>query len=285
MKYYLEAEKNFFETVGLPYPYERPLPSLAEEIDDTKILVFADIHEPFALDKEIRDTVMKHKDARRCVVVGDIGDFYSKSRFRKNYKGDFYQEIREIFFRMEFFSTHFTEVNILIGNHDNRPQKRIRELLSPEIDLIILSENDLIKKLSSYFPNVNIVGHKVIGEEIIEVTHLWQLGDIVFTHGELSRKQSTAILERISDFLKKWKKELGLKDYRAIIQGHNHRALKTVIGDELQMIVPCSMETRSKGGEYIYSPRMIGDPPAQGYAIIYQEKGRTDFNRSNFYLY
>ena len=285
MEYLREVEKNFFETIGLPYPYERPKQRLSKRINKEKIFVLADIHEPFALDQQIRNAVMKHNDSSRCVVVGDLGDFYSKSRFPKRKAGDFYEELREIFYRLEFLSTHFTEVDILLGNHDNRPQKKFMNLLSEDSDLMILTENDLIKRLASYFPNVFVVGIKLYGTEVIEVTHFWQLGDIVFCHGELSRKQSSAILERISDYLKLWKKELNLKPYRVIVQGHNHRAAKIISGEELRILAPCSMDTKSKGGEYVYSSRLIGEPPSKGYVLLYQKNGKTDFNKSNFYLY
>jgi metallophosphoesterase superfamily enzyme len=285
-KFYEEESKVFLERLGIPYPYIIPQ-SLIIGGNQYKKLVFADPHEPYTKDEIFEEAYLIHADADTCLIEGDLGDFYSKSRFRKTHSVNFREELRAIFYRLEWLSVHFQEVLIMEGNHDNRPQKKIADLFGDgDIDLNILTENNLLKRLASYFENIKIVGTQIQNHEHnILLTHIFQYGDIIFTHGEVSRKQDSAIGDFLSIYLHRWGDKLGLKPFRVIVQAHNHRGSKTIKGGELWMLIPCSMEDISIGGEYIYSPRMVGDPPVRGYAVFYQDKGVTDWNKSNFYVY
>jgi hypothetical protein len=151
-----------------------------------------------------------------------------------------------------------------------------------EVDLLVLTEQNLLKRLASYFDNIEVVGTR-IGSEI-ELTHIYQYGDALITHGEISLKQDSSILERLSTYLGQWQHRLDLKPYRAIFQAHNHRAMKMIKGDELQMLIPTASDSKQIGFEYVYGTRMIGTPPQHGYTLLYQRNGKTEFNRTNFIL-
>ena len=278
-----EREARFFKFMGIGYPYSPPKPQRLDKTDPDKILVLSDIHEPYG-DPSVLRAALDHKDARTLIIPGDIGDFYSKSRFRKTRYVSFKEELRSVFFRLEWASTHFHSVKVMLGNHDNRPEKlMIGKMDNGGVDLLLLTEQDLLKHLACHFDNIEVVGTP-IGADGIVATHIYQHGDIIFTHGELSRAQSSAVLDRISTYLHKWQRRLGLKPYRVIAQGHNHRAMKSVEDGEAWFLLPCAMDSRSIGAEYIYGSRMVGTPPQVGYTLFYQHNGHTDINRSNFYI-
>lgn len=287
-EFYEQSNKEFLESIGIEYPYSRPKPEWDSRADENKKIVYADLHEQYT-DENLMEASLTHKDAGTAIVAGDISDFYSKSRFRKTRNVSYKIEVLETFKRLEWLATHYKTVKLLQGNHDNRPEKKIQELFSEsgEIDLrAINTEKSLLARLAAYFNNIELVSTKVSNHNYdIELSHIYQEGDAVITHGELSLKQSTAIMERVSNYLHKWKQVLNLKPYRVILQAHNHRALKAISGEELWMLIPCGMETVSIGSEYIFAPKMYGEPPVKGYAILYQENGVTDFNRTNFYIH
>lgn len=285
-KFYEEQSQAFLEYMGIEYPHV-PGKNLWIGGNKDKIVVFADPHEPYAIDEIFEEAYREHGDAETIIVAGDLGDYYSKSRFRKSYKVDFKVELRAIFTRLEWLSTHYKKVLVLEGNHDNRPQKKIDEIFGDgDIDLKILTEMHVLQRLSSYFENIEIVGTKIENHEhSIFLTHIYQHGDIIFTHAEKSNKQDTAVGDVISNYLHRWSRKLKLKPFRVICQAHNHRGSKTIKGDEMWMLIPCSMQEISIGGEYIYTPRLAGDPPVRGYAIFEQKNGITNWNKSNFFVY
>lgn len=286
-KRFEEQSNAFLEYLGVELPYESPLPKWEKKTDSNKILVFSDPHEPYTIDDLFQTAYLQNKDAETCVIAGDLGDYYSKSRFRKKHSVNLRDEMRAIFYRMQWLSIRFKNVKIMKGNHDDRPEKKIADLFcGGDIDLRILTESDVLTRLASYFENIEIVGTTIHNHHHeVTLSHIYQLGDIVFTHGELSRKQDSAVMEYISNYLHRWSKKLGLKTYSVIVQAHNHRGSKTIKGEELWLLNPCSMEDVSIGGEYIYQPKMIGDPPVRGWAVLYQEDGITDWNKTNIFIY
>ena len=117
------------------------------------------------------------------------------------------------------------------------------------------------------------------------LTHIYQHGDIVFTHAELSRTQKTTALEYISTKLFRWRGIWGLRPYRIVAQGHNHQALYSPIGTEIHYMLPCCADIYSVGMEYIHGSRMVGNPPQTGYVVFYQnDDGNTDDRRTRIVL-
>lgn len=276
-----ERELAFCEMFTIPFPYIPPEPLYSKTVDERKILVLSDPHEPYGAEFVYADALNNHGDAALLVVPGDLGDYYSKSRFRKNQSADFREEVRSVFKRMEWMSAHFRSVKIMMGNHDNRPEKKIKDLLNVDPELLIFTELNLLKHLSCYFHNVEIVEHR-IAKTRLGVTYIWQMPetDIVFTHAEISRAQKSATLEYISNWLHKSRHFLGIKDYRVIVQGHNHQSMKTDEDGETWMMVPTASDPYSLGFEYILQ-RMYKTPPVIGYTVLYHDNGVCDTNASH----
>lgn len=278
----LERDKKLFDFMSITHPYKRPK-SQWQKSNKDKILSISDPHEQYSSFAVMDECEKNQKDAHMVMVPGDIGDYYSKSRFKKTKHVSFKEELRAVFFRLEWLSTHWQDVRIMIGNHDNRPEKQIGNLFVDSPDLLIMTEQNLLKYLACYFDNIEIVGHQIDHCEV-NLTHVYQLGDIIFTHGELSAMQESAVLEKISRHLFQWRDVYKLKPYSVIAQGHNHTAAKIYRGHETWFSLPTAANPYGDGFEYIYSSRMIGKPPQVGYTIFYQSNGQTDTNNSNNFL-
>jgi len=272
-----EREKAFCAAFQIPYPYVPPPSKFSPIIDPREILVLSDPHEPYAAEYVYQDALANHHTAAMVVVPGDLGDYYSKSRFKKPKPGNFRDEVRAVFYRMEWLSQHWHTVKIMLGNHDNRPEKKIQNLLDADPELLILTEQNLLLHLACYFPNIEIVQHRIENTSL-GLTYLWQFGDMVFTHGEISRAQPTATLEYISNWLHRWGELAGIKDYRLICQGHNHQSLKRDVDGETWMMLPAISDPFSLGSEYVWSGRLYRWPPVVGYSVLYHDEGRVSTN-------
>lgn len=281
-EYYAEHDKRFLEYIGIPFPYQRPASQWATEYEKAKIISRSDPHNPYCSEYVKHELIRKEKDAGLIIVPGDEGDYYSKSRFRKTHHVSFKDELRSIFYDLEWMATHWREVKVMIGNHDNRPEKSIAQMFTDQnaTDMMILTEQNLLRHLASYFDNVEVVSHR-IGGTGIELSYVYQLGDILFTHAEISRMQRTATMERISMQAQRWKRTWMLKPFKVIAQGHNHAAMKVPMDSEWWFSLPTAADPYSLGFEYIYSSRMIGVPPNVGYTVFFQEDGETDVNASD----
>jgi len=272
-----DDEKRFFEYLSIPYPYKRPK-AQHQKSESGKILVLADPHEPYGNETVYR-AAEKHKDAEILFVAGDLGDYYSKSRFKKKHHVSFKDELRAVFFRIEWMATNWPEVRIMLGNHDNRPEKTMLGLFQQNLDLAILTEQNLLKRLASYFDNVDIVGQQLDGTGI-ELTHIYQLGDCLFTHAAITRAIRESMMGKISEKLFRWGKMIGLEPYSVIAQAHAHCNFRKTAGSEEWIGLPTASDPFAIGFDYIWDARMQGDPPAVGYSLFYQERGKTDLERT-----
>ncbi len=274
-----EGENRLLEFMQVPRPYRRPKSNHLRKTDPSKILTISDPHEQYSNKVVLSHCETKEPDAETLIVPGDLGDYYSKSRFRKTRYISFRDELRYVFKRMEWMANNWKVVKIMIGNHDNRPEKFTIENSQKNVDTLIMTEPNMLKRLAAYFDNVQIVG-KQLDDTDINLTHIYQYGDIIFTHGEVSLKQSSAILERVQTYIDSWSDLLELKPYNVLAQAHNHRDLAETVGNRKCFLLPTASNPFSIGFEYIYGSRMIGKPPAVGYSLFYQERGITDTNRS-----
>lgn len=280
----LEDKRKLLEYMGI-YPYRRPKTQWSKAVDMSKLAVISDPHEPYSYEPVFRELEAQHKDAGAMFCGGDTGDFYSKSRFPAVHEVKFADELRAVFFRLEWMATHWRQVYVLTGNHDNRPEKKLVKSISHDLDLLIMVRLDLLRRLADFFDNITLVGQRTPNPEIT-LTHLWQYGDIIFTHAERSMAQKSALMAKLSEQLFKRKGLYRLKPYRVICQGHNHTSSKDTQSNtgETWFMLPSAADPFSVGLEYSHSARMIGNPPCIGYSIFYQEHNVTDVNRSNNFL-
>jgi len=272
-----EQEKAFLEAFNIPFPYVPPEPKFAEKIDPRKILVLADPHEPFSLQRVYDNALANHHDAAMVVIPGDLGDYYSKSRFKKTHYVSFRDEVEAIFHRMEWLSAHWPQVKIMLGNHDNRPEKAIQSLLQVDVELLILTEARLLHHMAAYFPNIEVVQHQIVNTGC-GLTFLWPYGDILFAHVQISRTQASATTEYIDHWLYDWDGVFKLPKYRLLLQAHNHQSDKRDIDGRTLMLAPTASDIYSVAMEYARGPKPMKLPPATGYTVLYHDEGRVSTN-------
>ncbi|NWG72750.1 MAG: hypothetical protein HXY23_14255 [Parvularculaceae bacterium] len=278
-----EDGRNLFEFMGLPWPYRRPKQAW-KRAEDGKILTLADPHEPCANEVVMLHAWKYHRDARTVIVTGDLGDYYSRSRFRKRKHVAFRDELVAVFNRLEWLATNWLDVRVMIGNHDDRPEKYMTDNV-PDAESLIMTERNMLDRLAGFFDNVQIVGHQVPGTAV-NITHIYQHGDILFTHGEVSLKQDSGILTRIDDYAKAWNSHLDLKPWRVLAQSHNHReSSKASSRGKKWMLLPTCSDPYGTSFDYIYTPRMMGTPPDVGFSIFWQFGGVTDINESRSFVF
>jgi predicted phosphodiesterase len=277
---YETDQERLFRFMKLPYPYHRPPQALAP-ITAGKILCISDPHVPYQ-NAVVHRHIQKHeRDAETVVVSGDLGDYYSRSRFRKTRYVPFCDELAAVFQYLEWLATNFRTVRVMIGNHDNRPEKHVVGAIegTGRVDLLIMTEQNMLKHLAAHFDNIEVVGAQLDSTDI-NLTHIYQHGDIIFTHGEISLKANSANLDRVEEYLDNWKHILDLAPFRVVAQGHNHRDSVDSSKDRKRFLLPTASDPFSIGFEYIYGSRMQGKPPAIGYSVFHQYKGVTDVNDS-----
>ncbi len=275
----IENENRLLAFMQVPYPYRRPKSNHLRKTNPDEILSLSDLHEPYS-NKVVLDSCYKNEGMAETIICpGDIGDYYSKSRFKKTRYVSFKDELRHVFKRLEWLANRWKSVKVMIGNHDNRPEKMVMENSQKAVDTLIMTEQNMLKRLANYFDNVEIVGTQ-LDDTDINLTHIYQYGDIIFTHGEVSMKHSTALLLRVQNYLDEWGELLQLKPYAVLAQAHNHRDHNGFVGSRKCFLLPTASNPFSIGFEYIYSSRMVGSPPAVGYSLFYQSRGITDTNRS-----
>ena len=279
-----EDARVLFQFMGLDWPYIRPLPCWAETVDPHKIVTIADPHRPYGNQVVLNHIAKNERDAGTVLVTGDAGDYYSRSRFKKKKHEPFSRELRSVFDFLEWLATNWRNALVMIGNHDDRPEKHVGGMLD-DAESLIMTESNMLDTLAGFFDNVKIVGHQIPGTAV-NLTHIYQHGDIIFTHGELSARQDSAILTRIDNYIANWANHIKLEPWRVLAQSHNHREnFKKTSRGKAWFLLPTASDPYGTGFEYIYSPRMIGEPPDVGYNVFYQVDGETVFNRCQSYVF
>ncbi len=280
-----KADNAFLTFIGKDYPYIQPKKNYSKKIINEKIINVSDPHEPYSFQPVWDDIYKNHHDAAHIHVNGDIADFYSKSRFKKTVHEEFSNELKVIFERLEWLSTNWKKITLIRGNHDNRVEKLMASLVNS--DMLFLTKTDLLSYLCAFFDNIELVGERITSTDgtVADIDFIWQCGDIIFTHIERSQKQSSGLLETISNQMHRWSKMFNLKPYRVIMQGHNHRCTFDTNGAEYLYICPMAACLTTNGLKYALSPSLNGVPPITGYIEIYQKDGITDVNKTRIKIF
>jgi predicted phosphodiesterase len=269
----------------VPYPVIHLPKNYSKTVDEDKIICVSDPHSPYEDARVFDHILLNHHDTPHIHVNGDLGDFYSKSHFVNMEHENFSDELRAVWYRMEWLSANFRRVTLVKGNHDDRACKKMASMVTS--DLLYLTERDVIGYLASFFDNIEVVGTQVkdpVTSQNINIGFIWQYKDIVFTHIERSQKQLTALSSGIDESLRDWHETIQLKPYRVIIQAHNHQSNEHTSGGIRRIVAPMAARLTGKGLQYVFKPALKGRPPVTGFTIIYNHNGRTDFNRTHNWL-
>ncbi len=243
-----------------------------------KILVVPDLHAPFHDPKAVAAMLEREKDIDIAVLMGDIGDAYSLSRFLKYEAVPYEQELASVTLLLQAFSERFPIVRVITGNHDGpRLEKQLLERLTGDMVSAIRAMTggtlDPIEVLCRRFPNIERVTPKT--ENGIGLRWMTQIGDALFLHAEKWSKVPGAALRAVDEWLSDFEQTIGLDDWRVVVQAHTH-ALSWFPWKADRLLIECG--TLSKPHGYQYTARIGGRPQRRGWVVLEQVDGRTDIN-------
>lgn len=235
--------------------------------DRLKILHLGDLHIPFQMDEQIQIAVNRNRSADLAITV-EVSDCYSISRFNKNLSVPLELEIDYILRYFEFMNETFPLTLVLAGNHQKRIAKEMMKSLHPS--LLFLVDGDLMSKLAKPFKRVVVCKSPMI-----------QVNDAIFTHAEAFSKVDLKAAVNVYQIIQEWKEVLGLKNYSCIVQSHTHMLGTTYRGGHCKIMESgCLCHVPDYAVQAFYSK-----PQTNGYLVIVQKEGVTDFNLTREYTF
>jgi predicted phosphodiesterase len=246
-----------------------------------KILVVPDLHAPFHEPEMFAAMLEKEADADHCICIGDLGDSYALSRFTKYERMSYRDEWASVTLCMQEMASRFPKVTIVIGNHDARLEKQLRERLTEDmVDAISFITGGVlcpITAMAKRYPNVEIAKHQIPNGHAVD----WcvEVGDAWLGHPEKFSVTPGAVLRKVEEWISDNEMAMGFNRYRLIVVGHTHQ-FAMIPWRSQQMLVECGAMCKTAG--YMTSPRIGGRPQRRGYLTFNQVSGRTDLNSVKF---
>lgn len=232
-----------------------------------KILHLGDPHVPFQDDWQIQTAINRNKSADIALVT-EIMDCYSVSRFNKNMSIPLEVEIDGSIRFLEIVSESFPLVFLMSGNHDRRIRKDVVRSLRPELQF--LTDANILEYIARPFANVIVFDQPIL-----------QVNDAVFAHSETFSKVDLKAGTNVRNFLIEWKESLGLNDFRLVVQSHTHMLGSTYRGGTTKIMESgclCKVPDYALAGFY-------SKPQTNGYVVVNQQNGVTDFNATREYVF
>jgi hypothetical protein len=242
-----------------------------------KILVIPDLHVPFHHKQALATMLACDGGADRAIIMGDVADAFSLSRFVKYEHGPYEEEIAGQVQVFEMLSDHFPQIDLISGNHDGtRLEKALRGALNPDFmhAILTLTGGTLspVDAVAKRFPNISLSGHRV---DRHHVRWLTQVGDAIFMHAESYSRVPGSALRRIEEWVSDMERTLKLAPWRVLVQAHTHQ-LSMLPWAANKLLIECGCLCETHG--YQLSARIAGRPQRLGYVVLEQEQGVTDIN-------
>ena len=243
-----------------------------------RITVIPDIHAPFHVEQYLAQLCAKEGPvATKAIAIGDVSDAYAFSVFTKYERVPFAEEWASVTAVVQALSESFHEVEIVVGNHDARLEKRVRERLTEDqVEAVRFMTGGTLCPLTALakaYPNVKIAAHETpAGHQINWFT---TAGDAWLGHPEKFSTIPGNALRKLEDWLLDNEGPMGLDRYRLIVLGHTHQ-LSCIPWRSDTMLVECGCLCASQF--YQASPRLGGRPQKRGYVWFEQDDGVTDLN-------
>ena len=250
------------------YSFSQDTFSIKIDKEKLKILYLGDLHIPFQVDSQI-DLACQRNIAADVVVTSEVCDCYSISRFTKEINVPLHHEIDLIVRYFEFLSTTFCDklVFVIGGNHAERVGKAFTHNVPPS--LLFLTNQNLLELLAKPFENIIVVDG-----------FYFQINDAIFAHVETFSKVDLKSAINVYTFFNSWRNTLNLNDFKLVIQGHTHMLGISYHDDNLKVIEGgCLCTIPDYAVEKFYSR-----PQTNGYVVVQQKDGVTDFNLTREYI-
>jgi predicted phosphodiesterase len=242
-----------------------------------KILVIPDLHAPFHEEQMFAAMLEREADADHVICIGDLGDSYALSRFEKYERMPYREEWAAVNLCMQEMASRFPSVEIVIGNHDARLERQLRQRLTEDmVDAIHLITGGIlcpITAMAKRYPNVTIAKHETPSGK--HVDWFTTIGDAWLGHPEKYSRVPGSALRAVEEWISDNEAALGMDPYRLVVMGHTH-AMSWLPWRAGKLLVECGCLCQQQG--YMLSPRVGGRPQRRGYITFEQTDGRTDLN-------
>lgn len=280
-----EAWVRWQRAIGMAkdrYIRKQPTPKTAGAVPHVrKILVVPDLHAPFHEQEMFAAMLEREADADHCICIGDLGDAYALSRFEKYEHMPYRDEWASVTLCMQELANRFPSVEIIIGNHDVRLERQLRQRLTEDmVDAIGFMTGGIlcpITALARRYPNVTIAKHTT--PEGRQVDWFTTVGDAWLGHPERYSRIPGSALRGVEEWISDNECAVGLQEFRLIIMGHTHAAA-IIPWRANKLLVECGCLCRQQG--YMLSAKASGRPQRRGYVTFMQNDGRTDLNSVKF---
>jgi predicted phosphodiesterase len=273
---YEEAQQQWDRCIGRMKQRKESVPKKPNGRE--RVVVVPDIHAPFH-EPDMLAYICETEGPKcaKAICIGDVSDAYAFSTFTKYEKVSFAEEWAAVTQVVDALSRSFHEVEIIIGNHDARLEKRLLERLTPDmIDAIRYMTGNILcplTALAKQYSNVTIAKHETPSGHYVD----WFTtdGDVWLGHPEKFSKIPGASLRAVEDWILDNEVALGLDKYRLIVMGHTHQ-LEIIPWRSNQLLVSagCICQTQS----YQTKPRIGGRPQKRGYVWYEKDNGKVDVN-------
>lgn len=242
-----------------------------------KMLVIPDLHAPFHEAEMFAAMLEREADADHVICIGDVGDSYALSRFEKYERMPYREEWASVNLCIQEMATRFPSVEIVIGNHDARLERQLRQRLTEDmVDAIHLITGGIlcpITAMAKRYPNVTIAKHETPAGK--HVDWFTTIGDAWLGHPEKFSRVPGSAIRAVEEWISDNESALGLEPYRLIVMGHTH-AMSWLPWRAGKLLVECGCLCQQQG--YMLNPRVGGRPQRRGYVTFEQTNGRTDLN-------
>jgi hypothetical protein len=269
MPYYSKYKDIIESEDPIEKTFEIPQNQMSVELpkDKLTILHLGDLHIPFQSDDQIQTAMNRHASAD-IVLTTEVLDCYSISRFNKNLSVPFEVEVDNAVRYFETLSENFPLTIVTSGNHDKRIDKAFMKGVPPA--LLWLVKGSILKLLARPFPNIIVAESPVL-----------QINDAVFAHAEFFSKVDLKAAMNVREFLNEWKDTLNLRNFRLVVESHTHMLGATYRSGNMKIMESgclCKVPDYSVAGFY-------SKPQTNGYLVIVQKDGKTDFNLTREYSF
>jgi len=273
-----EAWRMWRKSIGMAK--DRYVPKSGTSVPKTgtrKILVIPDLHAPFHEPEMFAAMLEREADADHVICIGDVGDSYALSRFEKYERMPYRDEWASVTLCIQEMATRFPTVEMVIGNHDARLERQLRQRLTEDmVDAIHLITGGIlcpITAIAKRYPNVRIAQHETPSGKSVD----WftTCGDAWLGHPEKYSRVPGAAIRAVEEWIADNEVALGLEPFQLIVMGHTH-AMSWIPWRAGKLLVECGCLCKQQG--YMLSPRVGGRPQRRGYITFEQTAGRTDLN-------
>jgi predicted phosphodiesterase len=272
-----EAWRMWMRAIGMAKDRFGSYPKAQTPKGTRKILVIPDLHAPFHEETMFAAMLEREADADHVICIGDLGDSYALSRFEKYERMPYREEWASVNLCMQEMASRFPSVEIVIGNHDARLERQLRQRLTDDmVDAIHLITGGVlcpITAMAKRYPNVTIAKHETPSGK--HVDWFTTIGDAWLGHPEKFSRVPGSAIRAVEEWIVDNEAALGLEPYRLVVMGHTH-AMSWLPWRAGKLLVECGCLCQQQG--YMLSPRVGGRPQRRGYVTLEQTNGITDLN-------